>query len=258
MNKVGIVITMCNQVDYTKQCVQSIVSSTPYHLILVDDFSMDGTKAWLKSLQPEQLSNCVGVTTLIDPDTVSLGQKWNLGVSAAKEAGCDAVFVCNNDILFHSKTIDNIIERFDRAKIESEPIAIVSASNKRGETTPENIFDFQITGVPTESPHPDFSCFLLDIALWEKVGKFSEIYIPCYFEDNDFHTTLKIHDLVAIAISNAPYYHYGSITQNQVEGGLCKSVQFEQNRAKFKAKFGALPEHVDIKGLKKRLLEHQT
>lgn len=244
---------MCNQVEYTQRCVASIRSSTPYELILIDDFSMDGTKDWLNSLTKEQFPNCAGVWPIIDPETDSLGEKWNVGMSKAKELGCTASFVCNNDILFHPKTIDNIISRFELARRNNEPVVAVSASNRRGSVSPEGIFTLHIEDNPTEAPHPDFSCFLLDVAAWELVGKFSQDYKPCYFEDNDFHTMLQIYDLVAIAISNAPYYHYGSITQNQTPSGMCSSPQFERNRAIFKEKFGAKPDAVDIKGLKLKM-----
>ena len=45
----------------------------------------------------------------------------------------------------------------------------------------------------------------------------------------------------AMSITSAPYYHYGSVTQNSIEGGLCTSPQFEANRAYFKDKFGFIP-----------------
>lgn len=246
--KIGIVITCCNEVQYTKNAVASIKTSHPYELIIVDDYSIDGTKDWLKQL-PNEMNN---VTPVIDPDTNSLGEKWNLGAQLSKDKGCEAVLICNNDILFNPATIDSLIERLQEAKDKDQNVVITTACNQRGNMKPNDIF----THVPpkhySESEGPDFSCFLMDIKAWEYVGKFSDEYRPCYFEDNDFHTRLKLHGLSALAITSAPYYHFGSVTQNSVEGGLCKSPQFEYNRAVFVKKFDATPDKINIVSLRNK------
>lgn len=246
INKIGLVITCCNQVEYTKAAVHSIKTKLPFELIIIDDYSIDGTKAWLKELA---VVYGAGLTVISDADTDSLGQKWNLGASKAKELGCDAVLICNNDILFSSHTIDNLVFRLNQARENNEYMAVVSANNQRGRVKPEEIFSIALER-SSEAEHPDFSCFLLDLTAWEAVGKFSEEYKPCYFEDNDFHTKLKLYGYKAIATTEAPYYHYGSVTQNSVEGGLCKGPQFEYNRALFVAKFGALPDQINVRELR--------
>lgn len=248
--KIGIVVTCCNEVNYTKNMVATIKTRYPHELIIIDDYSIDGTKAWLK-----ELSNTYedGLSLVIDPDTDSLGQKWNIGAAVAQELGCEAVLICNNDILFHPATIDSLIQRLELAKTLGENIAIVSANNQRGHIKPEELTELQLAKDNSEAEHPDFSCFLLDLKAWELVGKFSHDYKPCYFEDNDFHTMLKLHGLMAIATTAAPYYHYGSVTQNSVEGGLCKGPQFEKNREIFATKFGAIPDKIDLEALRQKM-----
>lgn len=248
INKVGIVITCMNEVEYTKRAIDSIMSDHDCHLIVIDDFSMDGTKDFLKELA----ANNPNVTIITDPDTDSLGAKWNLGAEKARELGCDAVLICNNDILFHPQTIDNLVKRLNQAQANNELVVMVSACNRRGDCKPEEIFTLPLPPESSEAEHPDFSCFLLDFKAWEYVGRFSTAYKPCYFEDNDFHTTLKLHNLKAIAITDAPYYHFGSVTQNQVPGGLCKSPQFEYNRNVYVAKFGSTPDQIDIEKVRTR------
>lgn len=241
--KIGIVVTMFNCVEYSKAMVESIKTETSYELILIDDYSVDGTKHWLSTL------TAPNVHKIIDPDTISLGQKWNLGILKAEELGCQAALVCNNDILFSPETIDALVRRFEKGDR-----AIVSAHNLRGEMpNPQDILTYKVTHATSEAEHPDFSCFLVDIYAWKMVGGFDEGYVPCYFEDNDFHTILRAHGYVAIATTSAPYYHYGSKTQNSVEGGLCKGPQFEANRAYFTKKFGCDPNKVDIELVRNKL-----
>ena len=246
---VGIVITCMNQVAYTTAAVNSIRTKFPFVLVVVDDFSSDGTKQWLGQLGAAHKNNWVAgvndgwkeLVTIIDEPTDSLGEKWNLGVQACKDHGCDFALVCNNDILFHPQTIDNVVTRLAQAKLDNENIGIVSAHNRRGSIKPEDIFTLALPEPPSEAESPDFSCFLIDIAVWEKIGKFPTIYEPCFFEDNHTHCELAKNGYRAITTTAAPYYHFGSVTQNSIPGGLCSSPRFETNRGIFKRLWGFIP-----------------
>lgn len=248
-SKIGIIFTCYNSVEYTVAAVQSLKITFPFHLIIIDDFSTDGTKQWLQELGRSykehwvngQEGLCEGLSTLIDVPTESLGEKWNLGVAEASKNGCSIALICNNDILFHPATIDTLINRWLTNKANNERIGIISAHNRRGDTQPTDIFTLPIPDPASEAESPDFSCFLMDIEVWQAIGKFDINYIPCYFEDGDTHANLAIHDYSAIATTAAPYYHFGSITQNSVPGGLCKSAQFEKLRAYFRYKWGCVP-----------------
>lgn len=250
--KIGIIITCCNQVEYTKNCVNSIKTSYPFELIIIDDFSIDGTKTWLKSELGPNAMGALGVHTIIDADTESLGEKWNLGMEKAEQLGCEAGLICNNDILFSPFTIDNLVSRLELAKQLGENVVLVSAANQRGNMKPEDILTYEAPKEVSESEGPDFSCFLQDIKAWHKLEKFPKVFKPCYFEDNYWHTVIKAQGLKAIATTAAPYYHYGSITQNSVAGGLCKPPQFERNRAIFVEIFGAEPDKVDLEYVRKK------
>jgi len=247
--KVGIIITCFNSVEYTKAAVQSLRTTFPFHLIIIDDFSTDDTKPWLyqlgKSYKETWVQNgeglCEGFSALIDIPTESLGEKWNLGMAEAAKNGCPIALICNNDILFHPSTIDTLVIRWMLARTNKERVGIISAHNRRGDTKPQEIFTIPIPDAPSEAESPDFSCFLMDISIWQEIGKFDVNYIPCYFEDGDTHANLAFHDYSAITTTAAPYYHYGSITQNSVAGGLCKSPQFEKLREYFRHKWGTVP-----------------
>ena len=247
--KVGIVITCFNSVNYTANAIQSIRTTFPYSLVVVDDFSTDGTKPYLQSMVRAHNNlwvqtmerNWEDAIVLTDIPTNSLGEKWNLGVETASEKGCQFVFVCNNDILFSPYTIDAATNRWIKAKENNERIAIVSALNKRGELQPNTVLTMSQPTDPTEAESPDFSCFGVDVEVWKEVGKFPTVYEPCYFEDGDFHCTLAKNNYTAIATTAAPYYHFGSVTQNSVPGGLCKGPQFEKLREIFRTRWGFVP-----------------
>lgn len=231
--KIGIVITCKNLWEYTSVALASIFTTHPYHIVVVDDGSTDYTKTGLKEFQAVEPR----LSVITNPTADSLSAKWNMGIALAFEQMCEAVLVCNNDIILNPVTIDALVARLGKGDV-----GMVTAHNLRGELArPEDILAFPVTYESTEAPHPDFSCFLISKKTYEEVGPFDENFSPCYFEDGDYHLRMgKLH-IKAITITGAPYYHYGSKTQNSVYGGLCSPARFEQLREYLRAKHGAVP-----------------
>lgn len=261
--KIGAAFFTRNCLEFTQACLQTFTTESPHHVLVVDQNSQDGTQEWLglvveqykkyTETEPDEVMNTLGFNYIVDKEEFPLAAKWNIAMEFFKEKGCDAGLICNNDILFNPLTVDRLIERLQKGLDAGEPLAMVTAHNLRNEIQPQTIVSMTMPTLEesSEAPSPDFSCFLLTLEAWETVGGFDEKYVPCYFEDNDFHTMLQIYDLVAISTTYAPYYHYGSITQNSEAGGVCKGELFEKNRSRFIDKFGNLPSDVDIEGLKR-------
>lgn len=231
--RIGIVITCKNLIEYTAQAIESILTKHPFVLIVVDDFSTDQTKEYMTRLA-EANSNVIYVK---DPLTYSLSEKWNIGAELAWKAGAEAVLICNNDIVFAPCTIDALVER-----LEQGDAGMVTAHNLRGQLKdPEEILTTTVTWTPSEAESPDFSCFLLAKSTWDTVGKFDEMFIPCYFEDGDYHLRMGKAGIKAITTTAAPYLHYGSQTQNSTPGGICRGEQFDRLREYLRSKHGTVP-----------------
>ena len=87
---VSLVIPVYNQLDYTRQCLESIVRCTDqsYELIIVDNASTDGTLEFLKDVtQP---------TIITNQDNLGCAKAWNQGVRASHG---DVIGILNNDIV---------------------------------------------------------------------------------------------------------------------------------------------------------------
>jgi len=232
--KVGIIITCRNLIEYTKQAIESIDTVHPMCLTVIDDDSTDDTKLYLKALK-EAYPDEVVVHT--DPLSYSLADKWNLGVRTCIDAGCDVFLICNNDIIFAPCTIDNLV-----ARISKGDVGMVTAHNIRGALAdPKEIHEATPPELPSEAPHPDFSCFMISRDTWEVVGEFDTKFIPMYFEDGDYHLRMSKAGIRAITTTAAPYYHYGSTTQHAVPGGMCKPAQFDRLREYLRSKHGTVP-----------------
>lgn len=250
--KILIAFTAKNCLDYTKEALATLKVSTPYDLMVIDDHSTDNTAQWLEQLDSTNFDNIESLIKIYSPNIDSLAGKWNMAMEQAKSSGCEAVLICNNDILFAPYTVDTLVSRMRSA---DESVGMVTAHNVRDSINPDDILTFPQPDVKAspEAENPDFSCFLIRVSTWEKIGRFDENYKPCYFEDNDTHSMMKLYGIKALNLPYAPYYHYGSRTQNSVPGGVCTPQQFDANRSYFVRKFGSRPGSLNIERAKKRL-----
>jgi glycosyltransferase involved in cell wall biosynthesis len=182
--KIAIVMPVLNQFRLAIECIESIRTTHETIIIPILNYQLD----------------------------LPLSGAWNLGINKALNLGVDYVLVINDDILFSPWTIDNLVSTFERA---DENIIMVTGHNVRGEITDaEEIFSWPQPLEPVERDNPDFACFLVRPTIFDIVGTFDETFSPAYFEDNDYHRRISLAGRRAVCTTSAPYYHYGSKTQN--------------------------------------------
>lgn len=167
----------------------------------------------------------------------SVAASWNKIARSLFDLGCDLVMICNDDLLFAPSTIQTLVERTS----EEESI-VVTACNVKGvlvEGDWRGIYSHQPQEPFTESEHPDFAAFMFTRKTWETVGEFDENFRPAFFEDNCWHARLAKASIRAICISGAPYYHFGSRTQNaDPHKPVVEGKQFDSLRLYFERKWG--------------------
>lgn len=198
--KVGIVIPVHNCLDYTVLAIDSIRTSHPHQIIVVDDHSDLPTKEWLAS-RPD--IHCIADP----PGSTGLAFNWNLGIRTAQESGCSHILVINNDIVLHSAAIDNMVERIDR-----DDAALVSGYHiGQRDASKEELESFDMFE-EEESRHPDFSCFMVTERTIRIAGWFDENYAGAYYEDIDYHASILAQGAYAVSTARAPMFHFGSRT----------------------------------------------
>jgi len=169
----------------------------------------------------------------------SLSAAWNEGIHQAIDARCNYILVSNDDVLFSPWTIDGLVEAFENSPGE---IVMITAINQRGNIDPpEGIKNIPKPEIVTTAESPDFSGFMIRNSFLEVVGEFDTNIFPSYHEDNEMHIRVKALGYKAITITSAPFYHYGSRTQNaELAAGnpVCSGQEFDQNGAYVRAKWG--------------------
>lgn len=238
--KILIVLPVLNLWDrYTRACIDSVfanVTSPPFHILLIDNASTDGTTEKALAFKPREM-----MTVITNSENKGCGGGWNQGINWGIENGYTHFLILNNDTLVGPRTIQGMYERMKQADV-----MLVSAVDVTGELPqPERILEIEHPvnrKSASEAPHPHFSCFMIDRNTVEKVGMFDEAFFPAYFEDNDFHYRIKLAGGMGVATTTAVFYHFGSRTQNEATGKpIVPGSKFEENRAYFVKKWGGVP-----------------
>ncbi|BDI34191.1 hypothetical protein CCAX7_62420 [Capsulimonas corticalis] len=228
--RLGIVAAVRNCLQYTQEMVASIRTRHTHQIYIIDDRSDEPMKQWLKS-RPDFVS----ITD--PPESTGVAYNWNVGIAAAIVDGCSHVLVANNDIIFHPRTIDVMVERISRGDA-----AIVTAHDVGGTYRDPNQVIALPVGIDGEDGRPEFFCFALTRDTLKQVGWFDDNFEGAYYEDNDYHARVALARLRAVRLINAPCFHHGTATirddpRASEEIGQAAS----RNKEYFAAKWGRLP-----------------
>lgn len=231
-HKIGIVFPVINCLAYTQEALRSLVTFHRHVICIVDNGSDATTREWEKLYYPDN--------TIANGMNAGLTIAWNQGVEFCRRNGCDLVLITNNDVLYNPKTVDNLVAALDAHPDWGMATAINEAGRFRD--NPDGIFDMEPPTEPTDAEHPDFSCFMLRMETYDKVGPFDEEFSKrgkAFFEDNDYHRRMQLAGIPARCTTSAPYFHHGSVTANTHRDAI--GLQFEQNRAYYIEKWGGMP-----------------
>jgi GT2 family glycosyltransferase len=253
--KVGIVMPCINLwAKYTKPAIDSVafamgmamakhapMSMQDLGFLLIDNASTDETQEEAKKIKNDAGPFSAAFEYHRNEERWGFQRSVNFGVKHFFDKGFDLVLVLNNDIVIHADAISRLIERFAkggagmvtcmdvRGECDGNPTNLQKISAKEKEPCPE-------------SPHPNFSAFMVNRECWEKVGEFDELFAPAYFEDNDFHYRTKLAGVAAVCYPPAMFLHYGSRTQNEaLATPIVSGPEFENKRALFIKKWGGAP-----------------
>ena len=233
----SIVIVTYNQVEFTRQCLDSIrlLTDEPYELIVVDNGSTDGTLEFLHAL----------------PDVRVIVNDSNRGFPAAANQGMAVaagkqVLLLNNDVVVTTGWLGRML----RALRSDPKIGLVGPRSnfvsgpQQIEAGYENLAELDgfawdwgkaQRGVVIDVNRLVGFCLLIGREVVEAIGMLDERFGIGCFEDDDYCLRAIAAGYRAVIAGDAFVHHYGGRTF--LGGGLDGAALMRENERKFLAKW---------------------
>lgn len=243
--RASIIIPAFNQVEYCRQCLQTLLQNTPpiYKLILVNNGSSDGV--------PELFNSIPGATVVHSPTNVGFAAGINLGLQHAE----GHALLLNSDTLLPVGWLEHLLDA-----LESSPSIgmvgprsnCVSGSQQIDGLNFDNMDAINDYAASRYADHRgelrDVArlvgfCLLIRDTVWQQLGGLDEAFGIGNFEDDDYcMRVLRAGHRLCVA-EDCFVFHYGSRTFAAM-GILEESWRdlIERNEQIFQQKWQAAPE----------------
>ncbi len=199
-----------NQVDYTRQCVDSMIKHglDLSRLIVIDNGSTDDTYSYLSSLP---LGGCI-----FNKANLGCGVAWNQGALVLQ---AEWTIIMNNDVLVSAGWLENMLR-----VAEQQGLKIISPALIEG------ILDYDFDDFSRDATTKMKNvlwinarhavCLAVHQSVWLEIGYFQPIPKLFGYED-----TLFFHEAdkagISIGMTGASWlHHYGSVTQTAMKQEL--------------------------------------
>jgi GT2 family glycosyltransferase len=233
--KCDIIILVWNQLNFTKQCIDSVLNKTkfPFNLIIVDNGSEEPTRQYLEKLSQKER---IPINLLRNERNLGFVKAANQGI---KQSQSEYICLLNNDTVVTTNWLTEMV----KVAQGSEVIGIVNAnSNTLGckskrEESPEAIAQRlkSYSGEYSELAWATGFCMLIKRHLIKKIGLFDERYGMGNFEDADFCKKAQQVGYLCVCAKAAYVYHYEKRSFIKIK---TFDYDFGRNRQIFFSKWG--------------------
>lgn len=248
--EVSIVIPVYNQLDYTKKCIESLVSTLDrkVELIIVDNASTDKTYEYLSAYRNSKLK----IEVIRNTENLGFPKAVNCGI---EESTGRYVVIANNDIIFTNGWLTRIIEVAESndniglvGPISNEVSGLQKDENANYSTVDE-MFSYaarikqENSSQVVNFPRLAFLCTLIKREVIEKIGGLDERFSPGNYEDDDYCLRAQLAGYKAVIARDIFVHHFGS-KSFKANGNDAYKKRLEINRQIFVAKWGGTPEEI--------------
>jgi glycosyltransferase involved in cell wall biosynthesis len=202
MDDYAVTFACYNQVDYTRQCVDSL-RRHGYDLarvVAVDNGSTDATREYLRQLPLGE--------AILNTGNFGCGVAWNQGVLARQ---AEWTVVMNNDVLVSAGWLENLV-----SAAQAHGLRVACPSLVEGPLD----YDFdafaadasqRMRGVLRRGAHHGV-CMCVHRSVWEDAGFFQATPGLWGFEDTLFFNSLERAGIAHAVVGASWLHHYGSVT----------------------------------------------
>lgn len=211
--KTSIIILTYNNLQYTRQCIESIRKNTKlgtYEIVIVDNASSDGTKEWINEQE--------NIVSIQNQENLGFPKGCNQGIEIAKG---DNILLLNNDVIVTPNWLKNMI----KCLYSSEDIGAVGPVSNNVTYYQQIDVDYtsldELNEFATKHNVSDFSkweerikligfCMLIKKSVLDKIGLLDERFSPGNFEDDDLSIRIRNEGYKNILCSDTFIHHYGN------------------------------------------------
>lgn len=209
MKQIDYAITFAcyNQVEYTHQCIDSLVRTGVDlgRVVAVDNGSTDATRDYLQSLPLGDV--------ILNRSNLGCGVAWNQGALALQ---AEWTVVMNNDVVCAPGWLEALIDT-----AEQKGLKVVSPAMIEGP------LDYDLAAFSADAGRrlraalrtgkPHAVCMAIHRSVWMDVGYF--LAVPRLFglEDTLFFNQLREANIPAGTVGASWLHHYGSVTQSAMK-----------------------------------------
>ncbi len=228
-DKALLIIISYNQLEYTRQCIESIRKNTiyPHQILIVDNCSNQETVAYLNFLKNQDI-----VEVIFNKEN----QGWIGGVNQGL-AYRDSPYYCvmNNDIVVYPGWLKEMVSIAEKEK----NIGLVNPEwevSKKYKKSYQDFFEEKIfpeKGLYIETDWMRGFCFLIKQSVVQHIGGLDKVYGAGYYDDWDYSVRAIQAGYKCVRARGAFVYHCKNITF----AGLLKKFEYDENFNRNKALF---------------------
>ncbi len=242
---VSIVIPTYNQIQFTKECIESIFAYTkiPFELIVIVNNKKDGTKEYLQNIY----STFKNLKIISNDENQGFPRSVNQGIG---ESTSDFVLILNNDIVVTKYWLENLLDVANKNNFIgivgpiSNEVSGVQKDKGANYKTIDGMHLYADSvreknkNMIIQFPRVAFLCTLIKRELIGKIGGLDERFSPGNFEDDDFCLRAQLAGYKTVIAQNVFIHHYGS-KSFKADGEIKYIERLKTNHKIFVDKWGA-------------------
>ena len=233
--KCDIILPVCDQFDFTKNCIESIIkyTDTPFKLIVINNGKNEKTRAFLEGLKKK---NIIEVEVVYNSHNIGWVKALNMGMGMSS-----APYLCfQNDDTIVTKSwlrkMINILEKDEQFGLINP--AWEGRKNSQSIDQYNSMLEKTFSGQFIETDWCRGFSVVLKRKVMEIAGKVDEIYGLAYFDDVDYSVTAISKGFIPLVALDTYVYHHRNVTFFQVLRGQRWNQLHEKNKKIYYKKWG--------------------
>jgi len=240
----SVVVVSHESVALTRLCVESVLADADapaLELIVVDNGSQDGSRAYLRTLE----RRFPQVTLILNDENRGFAAACNQGLARARG---ELLVLLNNDAIVSSGWLERL------AAHASEPqIGLIGAVTNRIGNEAEVPVDYETygdflqeaaerarahAGRRFELPMPAMFCLALRRDVYDRLGPLDEQFGPGTLEDDDYAERARRAGLQLVCAEDVLVHHFGEGSLGRLFADGSHGKLLTTNRQRFERKWG--------------------